>query len=165
LRASAAFTSADRIPLLKAFGNGMADVFPQDSLQDRCRLNISNTYTTTDTLLARGSYTFATDKAVLFNDIANLMTYPYGLMFNCLYSVNNLFFSEDPVGDTSFASKLIFINQPITNVVFNAGYLYTDVTNYLNLDAADEEYWTKAGGYLGDFTIRFFWRTPFSQVF
>ena len=93
------------------------------------------------------------------------MTYPYGLTFNCLYSVNNLFFSQDAVGDQSIAGKLVFINQPITNVIFNAGYLYTDVTNYLNLDPSDAEYWSKAGGYLGDFTIRFFWRTPFSQTF
>jgi hypothetical protein len=52
----------------------------------------------------------------------------------------------------------VFVNQPITNVIFNAGYIYTDVTNYLNLDAADVDYWYKAGGFMGDFFIRFFWR-------
>jgi len=93
------------------------------------------------------------------------MSYPYGLTFNCFFAVNNVFFSQNPVNDTSIAGKLIFINQPITNVLFNAGYLYTDVTNYLSLDPVDVDYWNKTGGYLGDFFIRFFWRPAFSQTF
>ena len=81
----------------------MADVFPKDSLQDRCRLNITNTYTTTLNLLARGSYELPTDYTKLFDDVSNFMTFPYGLMFNCIYSVDNVFFESGPITDDSFA--------------------------------------------------------------
>jgi hypothetical protein len=162
---SATFSSSETLPLLKGFGNGIADVFPKGSLQDKCRLNVSATYNTTKTIFFDWPYSLPTDNAIFFNDIANYMTYPYGLTFNCFFAVDTVFFSSNPVNDTSIAGSLIFINQPITNVLFNAGYLYSDVTNYLSLDAADEDYWSKAGGYLGDFFIRFFWRPAFSQTF
>ena len=143
----------------------MADVFPDGSLQDRCRNNVSATYNTTQALFFDWPYSLPTDNALFFDDIANYMTYPYGLTFNCFYAVDTVLFAADPVNDTSIAGSLVFINQPITNVLFNAGYLYTDVTNYLSLDSADEDYWQKSGGYLGDFTIRFFCRPAFSQEF
>ena len=81
----------------------MADVFPKDSLQDRCRLNVTNTYTTTLNLFARGSYELPTDYTKLFDDVSNFMTFPYGLMFNCIYSVDNVFFESGPITDDSFA--------------------------------------------------------------
>lgn len=88
----------------------MADVFPKDSIQDKCRLNISSTYNTAIELFARGSYELPTDNLLLFNDVASFMTSPYGITFNCFYSVNNVFFSSGPVDDGSFTSSLILIN-------------------------------------------------------
>ena len=149
------FSSKQTLPLLKGFGNGVANVFPVGSLQDKCRNNVSATYNTTKALFIDWPYSLPTDNALFFDDIAKFMTFPYGLIFNCFYAVDSVFFAEDPVYDASIAAKLLF----------NAGYLYTDVTNYLGLDSADVDYWNKVGGYLGDFAIRFYLLPPFSQTF
>jgi hypothetical protein len=55
-------------------------------------------------------YTLPDDNEAFFDDIASYMTYPYGLTYNCFYSVDNLFFAADSVNDTSIAGKLVLIN-------------------------------------------------------
>jgi len=71
----------------------MADVFPDGSLQDRCRNNISETYNTTQALFVDWPYSLPTDNAIFFDDIAKYMTYPYGLTFNCFYAVDTVLFA------------------------------------------------------------------------
>lgn len=102
-----------------------------------------------------------TDNLKLLDDIANYMTYPYGLMFNCLYSLDNVFFGEPPKNG-SFAASIVFYSEPITNILFNAGQLYSDVAKYINLNTVDPNYWYNAGLIIGDFITRFFWRNTFS---
>lgn len=52
----------------------------------------------------------------------------------------------------------MIVNDVITNFVFNLGSIYSDVINYLNLDGQNLNYWTYAGGYAGDFLMRFWYR-------
>ena len=64
-----------------------------------------------------------------------------------------------------FANNLMIVNDIITNVVFNLGYIYTDVAGYLTLDAVNLNYWSYAGAYAGDFVMRFWYRQSFSNEF
>lgn len=53
----------------------------------------------------------------------------------------------------------------LTNIFFNAGYMYSDIVSLYNLPATAENYWQKFGIYSGDFTIRIFWRKYFIRNF
>lgn len=83
---AAKFSGSETLPLLQGIGKGMADVFPQGSIQDLCRLNVSAAYTTSNTMFFDWGYSLPNDYPVFFGDVANLMTYPYGITFNCFYS-------------------------------------------------------------------------------
>lgn len=67
--------------------------------------------------------------------------------------------------EEKFANNLMIVNDIITNVVFNLGYIYTDVAGYLTLDALNLNYWSYAGAYAGDFVMRFWYRQSFSNEF
>lgn len=60
---------------------------------------------------------------------------------------------------------MIVINDVITNVIFNLGYIYQDIAGYLTLDGANLNYWTDAGAYAGDFVMRFWYRETFESTF
>lgn len=64
-----------------------------------------------------------------------------------------------------FANDLIIVNDVVTNVVFNLGYMYSDVINYSKLDTKNLNYWSYAGAYAGDFVMRFWYRKSFSSEF
>ena len=64
-----------------------------------------------------------------------------------------------------FANDLIIVNDVVTNVVFNLGYMYSDVIGYSTLDAKNLNYWSYAGAYAGDFVMRFWYRKSFSSEF
>jgi hypothetical protein len=49
--------------------------------------------------------------------------------------------------------------------LYNLGYMYQDVANYLKLADDTVEYWKYIGVYLGDFLIRFWWRKDFNITF
>lgn len=49
--------------------------------------------------------------------------------------------------------------------MYNLGYMYQDVANYLKLADDTVEYWKYIGVYLGDFLIRFWWRKDFNTTF
>lgn len=60
---------------------------------------------------------------------------------------------------------MIIINDVITNLVFNLGYIYADIIGYLTLDGNNLNYWTYAGEYGGDFVMRFWYRDDLSETF
>ncbi len=75
---------------------------------------------------------------------------------------------EDTTGMTPaqiLANELIIVNDVITNFVFNLGYIYSDIQNYLSLDGSNLNYWKLAGSYGGDFVMRFWYRENFSSTF
>jgi len=57
------------------------------------------------------------------------------------------------------------VNEVVTNVIFNLGYMYSDVVSYFSLDANNLNYWSYAGAYAGDFVMRFWYRQSFSTEF
>jgi len=67
--------------------------------------------------------------------------------------------------DGSLAARLVIVNQIITNIIFNAGYMYQDVVNYLKMTDTTKEYYKNVGYYLGDFVMRIFWRNKFLTNF
>lgn len=56
-------------------------------------------------------------------------------------------------------------NNIITNVIFNLGYMYSDVADYIDEETASLRYWSNIGAYIGDFMIRFFYREDFLTTF
>ena len=107
---AAAFSSSSAVPLTLGVLNGMADVFANASMPDNCRKNVSATYNTINTLFVNWAYSFPTDLELFFTDIGNLMTYPYGLSFNCYYAANSVFFSKPSNTGQSFAGALVIVN-------------------------------------------------------
>lgn len=105
-------------------------------------------------------------------DIQNLMRLPYGAMFNCYFFVYNTWVAvSDPLEDgvispdEALALSIVLVNDWLTNVLFNIGYMYNDVIMFLTLATNTVSYWQKIGLYLGDFFIRFFYRKSFLAQF
>lgn len=104
--------------------------------------------------------------------ISEVLTYPYGISFSCLFGAKQVFKirrkAEDTTGFTEaeiLANEMMIVNDVITNFVFNLGYIYSDISNYILLDPNNLNYWRYAGEYAGDFLMRFWYRTSFSQSF
>jgi len=64
-----------------------------------------------------------------------------------------------------FENTLMVFNNIITNLLFNLGYMYSDVANYLFLEHSNLHYWSRVGETLGDLMIRFWYRESFTKTF
>lgn len=60
-------------------------MFPYDSLPDLCRDNVTFTRDTVTDLFINSPYVFPDDNLDYVEDISDLLTYPYGLTFSCLF--------------------------------------------------------------------------------
>jgi len=56
-------------------------------------------------------------------------------------------------------------NNIVTNLLFNLGYMYTDLANYVNAEESSLRYWSNVGNNIGDFMIRFWFREDFQASF
>lgn len=56
-------------------------------------------------------------------------------------------------------------NNIITNLIFNVGYMYSDVANYFNQQQASLFYWSNVGKLFGDICIRFLYKDDFNTMF
>ena len=56
-------------------------------------------------------------------------------------------------------------NNILTNLIFNVGYMYSDVANYFNQEPASLYYWSNVGKLFGDIFIRFLYKSDFNSVF
>jgi hypothetical protein len=78
---------------------------------------------------------------------------------------------EDPMADgvltidEALEQRIIISNEFLTNVFFNAGYMYQDVSSIMELKNTDKNYFTNLGVYSGDFFMRIFWRRRFTRNF
>ena len=78
---------------------------------------------------------------------------------------------DDPMADgrltidEALEERIMISNNFITNVFFNAGYMYQDVSSIRSLKNTDTDYHTSLGVYSGDFFIRLFWRKRFTRNF
>lgn len=122
---------------------------------------------------------------------ADMLRYPYGLSYSCFESYQGVFIfnsklpldeisktvpavAEDGSGiiekpiysdEEKFANKLMVINNIFTNLLFNLGYMYSDVANYVTLEQASLKYWSRVGEMIGDFMIRFWYKEDFKKTF
>lgn len=107
----------------------------------------------------------------LVTDLSYLLQIPYGVSYSCYYGYSTILVNEDPMADgvmtedEELEQRIMVNNQIITNVIFNAGYMYADVLTIYGLESTDADYWNKFGIYLGDLFIRFFWRRRFTRTF
>ena len=162
-------TPADAYRLLYGFLNGAVDVFPINSLPDLCRDNVTDTKTTSTDLFVNNRFVRPDENLAYYTAFSELLTYPYGISFSCLFGIKEVFRidrkAEDTTGMTEseiLANNMMIVNDVITNFVFNLGFIYADISSYLTLDAANLEYWRYTGQYAGDFLMRFWYRTNFS---
>jgi len=79
-------TDAKRI--FYGFMNGATDVFPYDSLPDLCRDNMTDTQKTTYDLFVNNRYVLPEENLEAITAFSNLLTYPYGLSFSCLFGAS-----------------------------------------------------------------------------
>lgn len=158
-------TPSDAYRLLYGFLNGAVDVFPYNSLPDLCRDNATATKTNIEELFITSKYVLPEENLEAVTAFSQVLTYPYGLSFSCLFGAKEVFTvkrkAEDTTGFTDaeiLANEMMIVNDVITNFVFNLGYIYSDVSNYALLDAANLNYWRYTGEYAGDFLMRFWYR-------
>lgn len=144
-------------------------MFPIDSLPDLCRDNVTDTKTTVEDLFINNRYTLPEENLAAVTAFSEVLTYPYGISFSCLFGIKQVFKinrkAEDTTGFTDaeiLANNMMIVNDVVTNFIFNLGYIYSDIANYLTLDAANLNYWRYAGEYAGDFLMRFWYRVSFS---
>lgn len=100
------------------------------------------------------------------------MQFPYGVSFSCFFSFTQIFIAkDDPMADgelteeEALAAAIILVNDVVTNILYNLGYMYTDVLNFVVMPSDTVNYWQKIGNYSGDFFIRFWWREAFLTNF
>lgn len=67
--------------------------------------------------------------------------------------------------DEALEERIMISNNFITNIFFNAGYMYQDVNSIMSLADTDKDYANNLGVYSGDLFIRFFWRKRFTRNF
>jgi len=75
----------DGYRLLYGFLNGAVDVFPYESLPDLCRGNVTDTKATSLDLFVLNRYVRPEENLEYITAVAQLLTYPYGLSFSCLF--------------------------------------------------------------------------------
>lgn len=118
-----------------------------------------------------------------------MLRYPYGLSYSCFKASQGVFIfttklpdseidktvpaiAEDGSGiiekniystEEIFQNKLMVFNNILTNLLFNLGYMYSDVANYITLEQASLRYWSQVGEAIGDFMIRFWYREDFKK--
>lgn len=68
--------------------NGAINVFPIDSLPDLCRDNVTSAKATVTTLFINSPYVYPADNLNGVEDFADLMAYPYGVTFSCLFGAS-----------------------------------------------------------------------------
>lgn len=99
------------------------------------------------------------------------MKIPFGVPYSCYNSYEDIMVDKDPYEDNiltideALEQRLILSNRYLTNVFFNAGYMYQDVVSLMDLKNTDADYYTNLGIYSGDFLIRVFWRRRFVRNF
>lgn len=99
------------------------------------------------------------------------MKIPFGVPYSCYFSYEDIMIDEDPFEDgvltidEALEQRIVLSNRYLTNIFFNAGYMYQDVMSLMNLKDTDVDYFTNLGIYSGDFLIRVFWRRHFTRNF
>ena len=173
------------------FMNGAVNVFPNASIQMDCKLNVTSFKLTFETLFIKQLFTFPQDYVTVVDHTADMLRYPYGLTFSCFEATDDVFIfktkiTEENITETipakdpatgeliqkpkysvkeQFDNRLMVSNNIVTNLLFNLGYMYTDIANYVKAEQSSLRYWTNVGNSIGDFMIRFWFREDFQASF
>lgn len=75
----------DTTRLIYGFLNGAVDVFPFNSTMDLCRDNVTQSVDVFSNIFLNSPYTFPEDNLLWVLDFAELMTFPYGLTYSCMF--------------------------------------------------------------------------------
>lgn len=77
------------------------DVFPFQSLPDRCRGNVTNVYQAVNNLFFADPlpYSWPEDDVEYMFQIQDIMQFPYGVTFSCAFSFLQIFITDDPIAD------------------------------------------------------------------
>lgn len=178
--------------MMGGFMEGIFSVFPYNSSQANCSNNVTHFMMVYDKLFVKQLFTLPEDNIVIVNYMADLLRFPYGVTFSCYMAQDGIFtykkkksdeqmdrvkYVEDPEDpeqmilvpyysqEELFENKLMVFNNILTNLLFNLGYMYSDVANYLWLETSNLHYWTRVGDTIGDFFIRFWFRESFIKTF
>lgn len=154
----------------------MVETQPFDSNSVRCKGNFTlgfdsgnRLYTSSKTITTM--YEEATYQKNYIQDIAYVMKVPFGVPFSCFYGYEDIMVEDDPMEDgrlsidEALEERIMISNNFITNIFFNAGYMYQDVNSIMALADTDKDYANNLGVYSGDLFIRFFWRKRFTRNF
>ena len=155
---------------------GVVETQPYDSNTYRCKGNFTQGY---DSSLRYGNSftTIGTDwdeptyQANWFTDLSYIMKIPFGVPFSCYYGYVDIAVLEDPYEDgvltidEALEQRIMISHHYLTNLLFNAGYMYQDVRSLIELKNTDANYHENLGIYSGDFLIRIFWRKRFTRNF
>lgn len=156
------------------FFTGVTDVFPYESNVTRCSTNVTQGSNAFDRLFIKEKTLDwqSTDfQENLVTDLSYLLIFPYGVSYSCYYGYTSILINEDPMADgiltedEELEQRIMVNNEITTNVIFNLGYMYSDLVTIYSLQETDANYWNNFGVYFGDLFIRFFWRRRFTRNF
>jgi len=158
------------------FFTGMVETQPYDSNSTRCKGNFTLGYDSGYRIydyskIIVDNYDKPTYQTNFIQDIAYVMKVPFGVPYSCYYGYEDIMVNEDPWADgrlsieEALEERIMISNDILTNVFFNMGYMYQDVSSILDLKNTDSQYHNNLGVYSGDFFIRVFWRKRFTRNF
>jgi hypothetical protein len=81
------------------------------------------------------------------DNIQIILQFPYYVSFNCYYAANQVFIAQDPWADGQLTeverlrTSIILVNDYLSNLLFNVGYMYGDVVGFGELNATTTEDW------------------------
>jgi len=163
----------DTFSMLYGVVSGVVGVFDEDTLPVYCYDNITEAYWAINrNFILQGYNLEYQDQLETFMDnIQIILQFPYFVSFNCYYAANQIFVASDPWADGELSeverlrTSLILVNDFLSNLVFNVGYMYGDLVSFSELTPLTEDWWIEFGENIGDFVIRLFWRKDFLTTF
>lgn len=168
------------------FFEGIVDVFPYESNPQRCRNNFTVSYDAFNRMFLLGSSDGGYDwvngwgdntfNEGIVKDTSFLLKLPFGASYSCYWGFSTVIIEPDPYEDGELTEDeelelLIKLGTGVvTNLFFNAGYIYADSMAIYSLtsdpiESVSNLWWKKLGIYSGDILIRFFWRRRFTRNF
>ena len=173
---SFSWDATQALKVTNGFFTGMVETQPYNSNSYRCKGNFTLGYDSgqrlyNDTKFFTTSWnTFQFQKNLML-DLSYVMKIPFGIPYSCYGSYEDIMVDKDPYEDgvltidEALEQRVVISNRYLTNIFFNAGYMYQDAKSLLNLLNTDKDYATNLGIYSGDLFIRIFWRRRFTRNF
>lgn len=158
--------TSDLASVLYGILNGAIDVFPYSSNPNRCRNNITQSYDSVQNWI-NWDYDIVLneeDRLTFFKEMSYLVQLPFGVCYSCYWGFGTILLDHDPWEDGVLTEdeeleEMIMLGHDIpTNLFYNIGYIYGDLWSMYSMNDGTNLYWEKFGRYLGDATIRIFWR-------